>query len=121
MNDGQPVLRGRVVTSAGVVDDAVLEVLDGRIEAVRPLAQWTFGNRGAEPPPHLGTLLPGLVDIHNHGGYGHRFDTTDPEQARAAALPPSAGGHDGAGEHRDRRTRHDGGPGRGPARGGHQR
>ncbi|MCC3317602.1 N-acetylglucosamine-6-phosphate deacetylase [Nocardia africana] len=85
MTDEQPVLRGRVVTSAGVVDDAVLEVSDGRIEAVRPLAQWTFGNRGAEPPPHRGTLLPGLVDIHNHGGFGHRFDTTDPEQARAAA------------------------------------
>ncbi|WP_228535899.1 N-acetylglucosamine-6-phosphate deacetylase [Nocardia sp. BSTN01] len=85
MNDGQPVLRGRLVTSTGIIDDAVIEVLDGRIEAVRTLAQWTFGNRGAEPPAHLGTLLPGLVDIHNHGGFGHRFDTTDPEQARAAA------------------------------------
>ncbi|MDR7172804.1 N-acetylglucosamine-6-phosphate deacetylase [Nocardia kruczakiae] len=85
MNDGQPVLRGRVVTSTGIIEDAVIEILDGRIEAVRPVSQWTFGNRGAEPPPHLGTLLPGLVDIHNHGGFGHRFDTTDPEQARAAA------------------------------------
>ncbi|WP_372451968.1 N-acetylglucosamine-6-phosphate deacetylase [Catellatospora tritici] len=31
-------------------------------------------------------VLPGFVDIHNHGGGGHTFTTGDAEQARAAAA-----------------------------------
>ncbi|MEV6774285.1 amidohydrolase family protein [Nocardia sp. NPDC051030] len=30
-------------------------------------------------------MLPGLVDIHCHGGAGHRFDTVDQREAAAAA------------------------------------
>ncbi len=78
-------LRGRVVTSTEIFDDAVIEVAGDRIGAVRPFAQWRPSRAGAEPPPHRGTVLPGLVDIHNHGGFGYRFDDTDPERIRAAA------------------------------------
>lgn len=78
-------LRGRVVTSAGIIDDAVIEVLGDRIHAVHTLEQWRSSGADAEPPPYLGTVLPGLVDIHNHGGFGDRFDDTDPDRIRAAA------------------------------------
>ena len=86
MTAAQPLeLRGRVVTSTEIVDDAVIEVLGDRIRAVRPFAQWRAARAGAQPPPHRGTVLPGLVDIHNHGGFGHRFDDIDPDRIRAAA------------------------------------
>lgn len=78
-------LRGRVVTATGILDDAVITVCGERIDDVRSLARWSARNPGMNPPPHRGLLLPGLVDIHNHGGFGHRFDTTDPDEARAAA------------------------------------
>lgn len=72
------VLRGRVVLVDRVLDDAVLVLSGDRISEVRP-------PRAGDPAP-AGTLLPGLVDIHCHGGGGHSFATNDPSQARAAAL-----------------------------------
>ncbi|MBO0854390.1 MAG: amidohydrolase family protein [Nocardia sp.] len=74
-------IRGRVVTSERVLDDAVIEISGDRIRDIRTVEQYS----GAGSLPFRGTVIPGLVDIHNHGGHGHRFDTTDPEQARAAA------------------------------------
>ena len=65
---------GRLVTADEDVPGAWLELRDGRVHAV---GQGT-------PPPHEGTsvdasgllILPGLVDVHQHGGgggsYGHR-------------------------------------------------
>ncbi|MGV9679605.1 N-acetylglucosamine-6-phosphate deacetylase [Nocardia sp. NPDC003482] len=79
------VLRGRIVTGGRVVDDGVVTVRGQRVVAVQALAEWAAGRAGSEIPPFLGTVLPGLVDIHNHGGFGSRFDTRDPEEARAAA------------------------------------
>ncbi|MCM6774781.1 amidohydrolase family protein [Nocardia sp. CDC159] len=78
-------LRGRVVTASGEIDDGVVTVRGEYIAAVETLADWLATHPDTEQPPHLGTILPGLVDIHNHGGFGHRFDTTDPAEARAAA------------------------------------
>ncbi|WP_227979464.1 N-acetylglucosamine-6-phosphate deacetylase [Nocardia spumae] len=75
-------VRGRVVTSHEIIDDAVVEVAGDRIRAVYPFEP---ERQAGAAPPYRGTLLPGLVDIHNHGGFGHRFDETDPERARAAA------------------------------------
>lgn len=34
---------------------------------------------------HCAVLSPGYVDIHCHGGGGHTFATTDPDEARSAA------------------------------------
>ncbi|MVU75819.1 amidohydrolase family protein [Nocardia sp. ET3-3] len=78
-------LRGRVVTRAGVLDDAVVTVQGERVAAVRPATEWATTHREL-PPEYAGTVLPGLVDIHTHGGFGHRFDTVDPAEARAAAA-----------------------------------
>lgn len=65
---------GRIVTPTGVVQGR-LTVEGDRIAAVRRVAkaedQW---------------VLPGFVDLHNHGGGGHTFTTGDAAQARGAAA-----------------------------------
>lgn len=79
------ILRGRVVTADTVLDDAVVTVEADRIVSVeRVSARQHDDSRTALPPP-VGTILPGLVDLHNHGGGGHAFTTTSTEEAAAAA------------------------------------
>lgn len=67
-------LSGRIVTPDGVVEGS-LTAEDGRIAAIEPgpiaTEQW---------------IVPGFVDIHNHGGGGHTFTTGDADAARAAAA-----------------------------------
>lgn len=65
---------GRIVTPAGVVQGRVT-VEGDRIASVR---------RGTKAEDQW--ILPGFVDIHNHGGGGHTFTTGDAEQARGAAA-----------------------------------
>ncbi|WP_378734393.1 N-acetylglucosamine-6-phosphate deacetylase [Nocardia brasiliensis] len=79
------VIRGRVVSAAAQLDDGVVSVVGDRIGAVLPFSEWVAAHPGSSEPPFSGTVLPGLVDIHNHGGFGHRFDTVDAAEARAAA------------------------------------
>lgn len=82
------VVRGRVVTPERVVDDGAV-VLDGTTIAwVGPADE--AGDAGLEvataPAPEPGVLvLPGLVDLHCHGGGGASFpDATTPEDALRA-------------------------------------
>jgi N-acetylglucosamine-6-phosphate deacetylase len=70
-------VRGNIVTPDGVVADGVVEVVGDRIAAVRPAS--------AGDPVAVGHLLPGLVDIHNHGGGGASFTSGDPAQVAVAA------------------------------------
>lgn len=37
-------------------------------------------------PPSSDVILPGLIDVHCHGGGGHSFSTFDPREALAAAA-----------------------------------
>ncbi len=75
------VLRGRVVTPAAVVEDGVV-VADGPtlvwVGAAQDVpAEWAAAVL-ASPPQPGGTVLPGLVDLHDHGGGGASFpDATD--------------------------------------------
>lgn len=62
-------LRGRVVTPQGVLHDGLVVLHDDRISWVGPVEDWAH----EVPPPSGGTLLPGLVDVHCHGGAGHGF------------------------------------------------
>lgn len=78
-------IRGRIVGASGGVTDGVVSVAGERITAVRTLAEWTARQPDAITPVFSGTLLPGLVDIHNHGGAGQRFDTVNQREAVAAA------------------------------------
>lgn len=68
----------RVVTPEGV-HEGWLTIEDGRI---------THVGQGSAPGAGLGLggryVVPGFVDIHNHGGAGGSFPTGDPDQASRA-------------------------------------
>ncbi|MFF5108930.1 N-acetylglucosamine-6-phosphate deacetylase [Streptosporangium sp. NPDC000509] len=68
----------RVVTPEGV-HEGWLTIEDGRI---------THVGQGSAPGAGLGLggryVVPGFVDIHNHGGAGASFPTGDPDQASLA-------------------------------------
>lgn len=67
------IVQGRIVTPDRIVSGRVR--VDGdRIAAIV----------GGDPGP-AGWIVPGFVDIHNHGGGGHTFTTGEPDDARAAA------------------------------------
>ncbi|HEY7265705.1 MAG TPA: amidohydrolase family protein [Trebonia sp.] len=74
-------IRGAVPT-AGLAD-AVVTVEGGMITGVEPAgAAKSSGD----------VILPGLIDIHCHGGGGHSFATTDPAEAAAAAAYHASAG-----------------------------
>lgn len=80
-----PCLRGRVVLPGRVLEDGLVMVEGDRISWVGPVAQAPTGAVVPERDDSV-TLLPGLVDIHCHGGGGASFpDATDVETARQAA------------------------------------
>jgi len=100
MTEHQPTayLRGRVVTPTAVIEDGVVVLQGDTIAWVGPAAQaarqgWPDlpGIPDAGPPPV--TLLPGLVDLHNHGGGGAGFpDASTPDEARVAVREHLAHG-----------------------------
>ena len=77
------VLRGRAVTETEVLEDAVV-VVDG------PELAYAGPAAGYAPAPADETvdlapdqvLVPGLVDLHCHGGYGVDFSGADAAEAR---------------------------------------
>jgi N-acetylglucosamine-6-phosphate deacetylase len=73
------VIRGEIPT-AGLAD-GIVEVSEALITRVVAAENWP----GPKPEPD-GTILPGLIDIHCHGGGGHTLCTTDQDEALAAAL-----------------------------------
>lgn len=77
------VLRGRAVTPNGVLDDALVICRGSRVEWVGPVADAPPGPR--VPDPRGWTLLPGLVDVHCHGGGGFGVPGADPDGVRNAA------------------------------------
>ncbi len=89
------VLRGRVVTPDAVIDDGVVVVEGERITWVGRAGGATTPADlppdladvvSAAPAPAAGTtLLPGLVDLHDHGGGGASFpDARTADEARRA-------------------------------------
>lgn len=79
---GDVVLRGRLVRPLEVVEDGALVLHDGRVVWAGPAA--ACPDPLPEPVPGR-TLLPGLVDVHCHGGGGAGFpDATTREEALAA-------------------------------------
>ncbi len=88
------VIRGDVVTPEEVVVDGVVLADDGVITWVGRAADappGLEGRLGGPPPDQL--VLPGLVDLHNHGGGGVSFpDATDLDQVRTAVAEHGAHG-----------------------------
>jgi len=89
------VLRGPLATPERLVADGVAAVEGGVLAWVGAATGWTATGRGAgwpRPVPAGGTILPGLVDVHCHGGAGHGFPDADLDGARAAAQHHRAHG-----------------------------
>lgn len=80
------LLRGDLVSSGRRLDDAAVQVEAGRITWVGPATSWP-GEPDRLPGPRPGQLiLPGLVDVHCHGGAGFGFPEADADGMRVAAA-----------------------------------
>ncbi|PPG84757.1 N-acetylglucosamine-6-phosphate deacetylase [Rathayibacter sp. AY1H2] len=65
----------RKVDAAGTVEDHWLRARDGAITATGTGTGWQAQAEGAELHDARGlTAVPGFLDLHVHGGGGHRFD-----------------------------------------------
>ncbi|WP_307793889.1 N-acetylglucosamine-6-phosphate deacetylase [Actinotalea soli] len=86
------LLRGRVVTPTGLIPDGVVAVDGGRIrwvgEALGARAAG-LGDLVEEAPVTDGYVLPGLVDLHCHGGGGASF----PDARTAAEVQVAVDEH----------------------------
>jgi N-acetylglucosamine-6-phosphate deacetylase len=82
-------IRGRIPTAG--ISDAVVTVEGNEITHVEA----TSAPPGPPGPPGGDVILPGLIDIHCHGGGGHTFSTTDPDEALAAAAHHASAGTTG--------------------------
>jgi N-acetylglucosamine-6-phosphate deacetylase len=90
-----PHFRGRVVTPAAVIEDGVVVFEGDTITWVGPAVEAARHGWPDLPgaPEILPTLLPGLVDLHNHGGGGVGFpDARTPDEARVAIREHVANG-----------------------------
>ena len=84
--DVPTLLTGRVVTPTGVVEDGAVLVEGDRLTWVGPRSE--LSGRSATVPEHWSdghTLLPGLVDVHCHGGAGGEFGPGTDSGRTAAA------------------------------------
>lgn len=85
-------LRGRLVMSDGIIEDGVVLISGERIAWVGALADVAsgapeWGDVVGMTPPTDDTLIPGLVDVHCHGGGGASFpNASSPEEAMTAVL-----------------------------------
>lgn len=90
-------LRGRVVTPFEIIEDGAVVLVDRHIIWVGQASEAAAAGYGevvaaaAQDPdacaPEDGYLLPGLVDIHCHGGGGESFPNAEtPEQAMVSVL-----------------------------------
>lgn len=94
------VVRGRVVTTRGVLEDGVVVVTGERVTFVGPADEYDGGDNpsasdaagGGLPLRSDAIVLPGLVDVHNHGGGGASFASADPDELRRAARAHLASG-----------------------------
>lgn len=89
-NSVKQYLRGRLVTDGLIVDDGVLATEGDRIIYAGEAGGFDpTGFSPAEDVPGIGageglTILPGLVDVHNHGAHGGDFPGGNEASARTA-------------------------------------
>jgi N-acetylglucosamine-6-phosphate deacetylase len=85
--NGQTLLTGRLVTPKAVIPEGALLVDGERIAFAGKVSELPLKWRAAQPPEGWSgrqTLLPGLVDVHCHGGAGGEFGA-DAQSALLAA------------------------------------
>lgn len=77
-------LRGTALLEQGVVTDALVLIAEGRI-LFAGSAEAAPSHEAARTIDHPGLILPGLVDLHCHGGGGASFpDCADQQEALVA-------------------------------------
>ena len=92
MSSVATALRGRVVTPAEIIEDGLVVVAERHIAWVGATADaersgWGGLLAGAVVAPESGYLLPGLVDVHCHGGGGESFPNAETaDQAMVSVL-----------------------------------
>ncbi|SPT53432.1 N-acetylglucosamine-6-phosphate deacetylase [Actinomyces bovis] len=92
MSNAAFALRGRVVTPFQIIEDGVVVLAERHIVWVGPAedatrAGWGAALAAAEAAPEGGYLLPGLVDVHCHGGGGESFPNAETtEQAMVSVM-----------------------------------
>ncbi|CAM2802726.1 N-acetylglucosamine-6-phosphate deacetylase [Actinomyces slackii] len=92
MSSAATALRGRVITPEGIIEDGAVVVVGRHIAwvgeaAAAPVAGFGQALEGAWAAPEGGYLLPGLVDVHCHGGGGESFpNAASSEQAMVSIL-----------------------------------
>lgn len=79
------LIRGDLVSSGRRLDDALVVVEAGRVAWVGPATAWSGADDDLPAPAPGRLILPGLVDVHCHGGGGHGFPEGDVDGARTAA------------------------------------
>ena len=90
-DSGAVVVRGRLVQPSSVVDDGVVVASGGRVTFAGSLDDALATGYGpaveSVPPAPETYVLPGLVDVHNHGGGGVSFpDVGTAAEALAGVL-----------------------------------
>lgn len=79
------IVRGHLVgTSSGEIGDGVVEFADGRIRWVGAAAE--YPGTASIPQARAELVLPGLIDLHCHGGAGFGFPNANTAGARVAAA-----------------------------------
>ena len=76
------VLRGRLVLADTVVEDGIIEFDGATITRVCPVSEY----EGEVPEASDLTYLPGLVDVHCHGGGGESFPNAETAEAALVAV-----------------------------------
>jgi len=76
------VLRGRLVLEDTVVEDGIVEFDGATITRVCPVSEY----EGEVPEASDSTYLPGLVDVHCHGGGGESFPNAETAEAALIAV-----------------------------------
>ena len=84
------MVRGRLVTPGRVYADGLVVLAGDRVVAVGPAEEVAADLAAAHPGLPVpaepqGTVLPGLFDLHCHGGGGFAFTAGDDEQVAGAA------------------------------------
>lgn len=106
MSEHQPpvtVIRGRALLGSGFADNSAVAVAGAEILYAGPEANLAAALSAAGLDPAQQDLndvrlapgqlaVPGLVDLHCHGGYGTDFPSADAAAARAALLRMHAAG-----------------------------
>ncbi len=79
---GPAVVRGTVITRDAAIDDGVVAWSGETIDWVGPAGRF---HGAALPEPSDSVLVPGMVDVHCHGGGGYGFPDSSADGARYAA------------------------------------